>query len=199
MAYFRATFRGKVPSDVFQFGMVLQSDDGIQNLADDVAGQFVTAYGTTQRADFATTVTFDDVYVSEITQGTGTVVDTAVATIGTAGTAATSCMPPQVSMCVSILPVTGTVRGRFYLPPMVGGVLNINGRTSSTVVARHADAWQALLNALGSLSGPARLGIWRTGSNTFVGSKGISIGDVFDTQRRRRNKALEVRTTRLVL
>jgi hypothetical protein len=49
------------------------------------------------------------------------------------------------------------------------------------------------------MSAPSRLGIWRTGANTFVGSKGISVGDVIDTQRRRRNKAIESRNTYLVL
>jgi hypothetical protein len=199
MAYFRATFRGKVPSDVYQFGFILQSDDGIQNIADDVAGAFITAYGTTQRADFPSTVTFDDVYVSEVSQGTGVVVDTAAATIGTAGTAATNCLPPQCAMVVSVLPVTGTVRGRYYLPPFNSGVLNLQGRMSSTARDRHGAAWQAFFNALGAMSAPSRLGIWRTGANTFVGSKGISVGDVIDTQRRRRNKAIESRNTYLVL
>lgn len=199
VAFFRATIRGKVPSDVYQFGFILQSDDGVSNLADDVAGAFITAYGTTQRADFPNTVTFDDVYVSEVSQGTGVVVDTAVATIGTAGTAATNCLPPQCAMVISVLPVVGTVRGRFYLPPFNSGILNIQGRMSSTGRDRHGNAWQAFFNALGSMSSPARLGIWRTGSNTFVASKGVSAGDVIDTQRRRRNKAIESRANFLVL
>jgi len=44
-----------------------------------------------------------------------------------------------------------------------------------------------------------RLGIWRSTTNAFVASKGISIGNVWDTQRRRRNKILESRTSFLVL
>lgn len=199
MTFYRATFRGKLPSDVWQFGFVLQSDDFIQEVANDVAGQFITSYGTTQRADFPNTVTFDDVLVSEITQGSGAVVDSAVATVGTAGTAATACMPPQCALVVSVLPVNGTARGRFYLPPMVPGLLNLNGRVSSTGRDRHADAWQSFFAALGGMSAPSRLGIWRTAGQQFAASKGISVGDVIDTQRRRRNKAIEQRVTRLVL
>ena len=62
-----------------------------------------------------------------------------------------------------------------------------------------ATALQTLVQTLGSRSSPARLGIWRQKTGSFVGSKGISIGNVWDTQRRRRNKLIESRITKLVL
>jgi hypothetical protein len=199
MAFYRTTIRGKVPGDIYQFGFMLQSDDGVSNVADQVAGAFTTAYGTTQRADFNTGVTFDDVLVQELSAGSGAVVDAAVAAIGTAGTASVGMLPPQASMCVSVLPVTGIHRGRFYLPPMNQGATTTAGRIGSSKVTTHGNAWQAFFNDIGGDTAPSRLGIWRSTTNAYVASKGISIGDVWDTQRRRRNKLIEVRTEFLVL
>lgn len=199
MAFFRATIRGKVPGDIYQFGFCLQHDSDISGLAGMVAGAFTTAYGTTQRADFNTGVTFDDVLVQELSEGTGAVVDAAVDSIGTAGTATVGMLSPQTSMCVSVLPVSGIVRGRFYLPPMNQGTTSAAGRIGSSAVTRHGTALQAMFNDLGADSEPARLGIWRSTANQFQGSKGISIGDAWDTQRRRRNKLVESRSEFLVL
>ena len=199
MAFRRVTVRGKVPGDIFQFGMVFEHDGFIQELADDFVAAFAAAYDAPLRADFNTGVTFDDVLVSELQVGSGTVVDTASAVIGLAGTAVVNMMPPQCSLCVTILPVSGTTKGRFYLPPMNTGVQTATGRCSTVKVTAHADAWHELLTSLAGETSPARLGIWRTGPDTYLGSKGISIGDVFDTQRRRRNKLIEVRQQRLVL
>jgi hypothetical protein len=199
MAFFRTTIRGKVPGDIYQFGFVLQHDSDIAGLAEMVAGAWTTAYGTTQRADFNTGVTFDDVLVQELSAGTGTVIDAAVEPIGTAGTASVGMLAPQTSMCVSVLPVTGVVRGRFYLPPMNQGATTATGQIGGSKVTVHGTALQAFFNDLGGDSEPARLGIWRSTTNAFVASKGISIGNVWDTQRRRRNKLVEVRTEFLVL
>jgi hypothetical protein len=102
-------------------------------------------------------------------------------------------------MCVSVLPVSGITRGRFYLPPMNQGTTTGSGGIGSSAVTRHGTALKAFFDDLGSDSEPARLGIWRTSSNSFVASKGLSIGNVWDTQRRRRNKILETRTEFLVL
>lgn len=199
MAFFRCSIRGKVPGDIYQFGFVLQHDSDISGLAEMVSGAWTTAYGTTQRADFNTGVTFDDVLVQELSEGTGAVVDAAVDNIGTAGTASVGMLPPQASMCVSVLPVNGIVRGRFYLPPMNQGTTTASGGIGSSALTRHGTALQAFFNDLGADSEPARLGIWRSTANQFVASKGISIGNVWDTQRRRRNKILESRTEFLVL
>lgn len=195
MGFFRTTIRGKVPGDIYQFGFVLEHGSDISGLADMVAGAFTTAYGTTQRADFNSGVTFDDVLVQELSAGSGAVVDAAVKVIGTAGTGAVGMLPPQSSMCVSVLPVNGIVRGRFYLPPMNQGTTTTSGGIGSSAVTRHGTALQAFFNDLGADSEPARLGIWRSTTNAFVASRGISVGNVWDTQRRRRNKILETRTT----
>lgn len=199
MADFRTTLRGKLPGDVWQFGFVLSSDEGIQGVADAVAAQMQAYLSTTIKAQYPGSVSFDSVYVSELATGTGTVLNTAEAAIGIAGTSAQAALPPQVSLCVSVLPVNGTSRGRFYLPPMVTGQLATSGRVSATTTQQQADAWQGFFSALGQLSAPCRLGIWRTSSQSFAAARGISIGDVLDTQRRRRNKLIEARVERNVL
>jgi hypothetical protein len=199
MAFFRTNYRGRLPGDIWQFGFVMQSDEGIDGLADRMGSQMVSTLTATIRGYFGTGVVFDDVYVSEIAEGSGTVLNTAVQAVNVAGTVGSAVLPPQTSVAVSILPLAGTQRGRFYLPPMAPVVLGTNGRITSAVQTALADAFQGFFSALGSAGAPARLGIWRTSGQSFAAARGIQVGDVIDTQRRRRNKLIESRVDRLVL
>lgn len=176
----------------------LQSDEDLQLCADAVKTA-VDAYVTARVADFHTSVKFDDVVLQELESGTGRVTETAQSNLSRAGSAAVNCLPPQNTVCVTILPVTGIVTGRFYLPPGTVNSLAADGRVSTTWRDNHATSLQTLFQTLGARSSPARLGIWRTKTGAYVGSKGITVGDVYDTQRRRRNKLIESRITKLVL
>lgn len=199
MGEFRANFRGRLSGDIWQYGMVFQSDEDIEGLASRLASQKTSMLTATLRGHMATTTVYDDVYVSELATGTGAVLNTAQAPIGVAGTVASGSLPPQCSIAVGILPVTGTARGRFYLPPFTPATLSPTGRFSSAIQTQWADALQGFFSALGGATSPARLGIWRVGPQSFFAARGIQIGDVFDTQRRRRNKLIETRLDRMVL
>ena len=198
MAERRAIIRGRTASDVWMMSFALQSDEDLQLMTDAVKSAFDT-YVTARVADFHTSVKFDDVVCQELESGTGRVTDTAASVLTRAGSAAVTSLPPQNTLCVTVLPVAGVVTGRFYLPPMTSNALASDGRASITVRDNHATSLQTFFATLGARSSPARLGIWRSKTGSFVGSKGISVGDVFDTQRRRRNKLIESRITKLVL
>lgn len=194
----RAIVRGRSASDVWMMSFALQSDEDLQLMADAVKGA-VDTYITARVADFHTSIKFDDVVVQQLESGTGRVTDTAQSVLSRAGSAAVACLPPQNTVCVTVLPVSGVTTGRFFLPPPTINALASDGRLLTTWRDAQATALQTLFAALGARSSPARLGIWRQTTGSFLGSKGISVGDVVDTQRRRRNKLIESRITKLVL
>lgn len=199
MSEFRISTRGRLPGDIWQFGFMLQYDGFASDLANTVASQWQAMLTPSLQADMNTGVIWDSVVASQLTTGSGVVVESAEAPIGRAGTASVGMMPPQCSVCVTILGIGTTTKGRFYLPPFNQGCLTSAGRLATSKRDAWADALDGFFGGLGGASSPARLGIWRTSSQSFIGAQGISIGDVIDTQRRRRNKLIEARTERFTL
>lgn len=194
MAFRRCTVRGRLPGDVWQFGFTLQSDEDLQIMTDAVAGA-VNAYVTARALDYSPNVAWDDVVCSELETGTGRVIDSAQAALTSQGTRTSAMLPGQNALCVSILPVTGIDRGRFYLPPMTTTQLALDGALAPADRATTATALGTLFDTLSARTSPARLGIWRAKTNSYIGARALSVGSVWDTQRRRRNKRLETRTT----
>jgi hypothetical protein len=119
----------------------------------------------------------------------------AQSTLTALSTRAAPTLPGQISQCVSVLPLTGITTGRFYLPPFYNGLLQTDGSIAASARTDTLNALKTLFDTLSARTSPARLGIWRSSSNSFVGARAISCGSVLDTQRRRRNKRLETRTT----
>jgi hypothetical protein len=136
--------------------------------------------------------------LSEINEANGQVVDSYVSAVGVAGTGVNNALPSEVAMCVSIRETNGVVRGRFYLPPPTVNQITATGLFNSTFVSDQANRVQDLFQTLGGLTAPARLGIYSRKLHQFRGSTQISIGNVPDAQRRRRNKLIEARQSRTI-
>jgi hypothetical protein len=110
------------------------------------------------------------------------------------GTGDTGSVPPQLSIVVSVVPTEGSPRGRgrFYLPMMEPTSIAVTGRLQ-------LEARDDLLEALGTYfegwdvdDDPPVLGTFsRTAPMAFRGASSIRIGDVIDTQRRRRDAMAE--------
>jgi hypothetical protein len=194
MGFRRCTVRGRLTGDIWQFGFVLQSDEDLQIMADAVADA-VDGYLTTCLGDYPSSVVWDDVVAAELETGTGRVTETTTAALSVASTGSQAAWPGQVATCVSIAPITGTTHGRFYLPPMGTGQIDSTGALGSTIRTKHVNALKTLFDTMSARTSPARLGIWRTTSQSFIGARAVSIGSVLDTQRRRRNKRIESRTS----
>lgn len=102
-------------------------------------------------------------------------------------------LPFQCATVVSLLTASATRhgRGRFYLPPLATGSID-QGRVSAASLAVLDTAWTAYF---ASLNGDNITPVVRnrTGhvSTTVTSAR---IGDVIDTQRRRRNKLTETYT-----
>ena len=114
-----------------------------------------------------------------------------------AGSAATESLPPQVSVACSLRTAFATRkgRGRFYLPPFAtGSVLG-----GLFLAANQSITSLACQKCLQSLVTATYLPIiWHRSSKLFDNIVSIDIGNVFDTQRRRRNKLVESRSTRVL-
>ena len=84
-------------------------------------------------------------------------------------------------------------RGRFYAPSLAVDQVSA-GRMLTTARDTLADAAEDLVQGLTSAGGNLVIYHRGSGSTTLVTS--LDVGDVIDTQRRRRNKLIEARTSR---
>lgn len=113
------------------------------------------------------------------------------------GVATDSMLPFQVALVVSLSTTLANRhgRGRFYLPPLTAASL-AQGRLAPAAQTTVASSVQALFSGLngGNLTPVVRDRVGHI--STVVTS--ASVGDVFDTQRRRRNKLVEERATIVV-
>lgn len=203
MALYRVDFQGTIYGiEAFQHGHGVSSAGSAVDVADDAAAQWlailaVAAFSQNWRTD----VVWAQVNVSELgATPADPVVSSAQAAIGDAGTATTGSLPLQCSPVVSIRSSTAGSRGRgrMYLPPPITNSVGNNGRMTSTVTGNIADgledyfvAMETATHTMGIISAVG--GIWQ-----FYNANSIRVGDVVDTQRRRRNALAEVYATRSV-
>ncbi len=142
---------------------------------------------------FTTTTTFGESKVSEINQVTGIVVTSATAGTAFAGTATAEPLPPQVAVVVTLLTniLSRSTRGRYYLPAFTVDTVDSGGRielaAQDACVTAIAAAHQAEVDASCTVTVYSRT--LRSTENVTT----ISVGNVFDTMRTRRDKLVEVR------
>lgn len=210
MTLFRATYSGALSSsEAFAFGWAFSDATN-----GDAAAQ-VTACSTwldtfldtlttsvAPKSVFTTGVTWNKLTVSQYFAGN--VIGSALAGLSRAGISAGSMMPYEVAMCVSLTSTatTGPKRGRFYLPPFGTGNMNAQTGTMNSVGA--LDVLQGGLNAAfdAFVTADRKVGVLRNtpGSLTeFNQCNVVSIGNVPDSQRRRRNKQIEVRVPHTIV
>lgn len=185
-------------TEVWQAGMAMQGDGSGQTNVDNFAAAVTSFFGGLLGA-WTPDVYPTSVLVQSIDEGTGKVTgswDKAVTKPSFVGSAM---CPAECAICVSIKPVSGTVGGRFYLPSPSVGQLDSLGNLTSSAADAIATGLQSMFETLGGNTSPLRLGIYRGKTHTFIGSTEINVGTVIDSQRRRRNKLVEVRSKRAVL
>jgi len=134
----------------------------------------------------------DGVKVDEL-DNLGKNVSQSVAALALAGTGVAEALPPQVAVCVSlrtVLPTRGG-RGRFFLPAPIVSVLN-SQLLSSSARAIVLAAAGAALDHMNGLSG-FDIAVYHRDLKTATSVIRIDVGNVLDTQRRRRNHLVESR------
>lgn len=200
MATFRVDFQGTLHSiESFQHGMHFTSGDSAAGLASDAAAAWLTFLNTAAVNTFwHSGVQWSQVNVSELgITPADPIATSAQAVIADGGISTDVGIPPQCSPCVSFTTSTAgsRARGRMYLPAPDVSTMTTSGRLSSafrTDVVAGLDAYFATMaaNAATCVVVSAVGGVYTTYPvNT------IRLGDVVDTQRRRRNSIAEVYTT----
>lgn len=193
MPLFHHTFSGTTPGEGWSFNV---HTTGAGTLAAAQAGAVAAANAIwTGHLDalIAPLVSLTEVSTASIDETTDKQISRLADDVSLPGTATTEMLPFQVALAVSWKTALATRagRGRIYLPPLAAGTVD-DGRPSAatvTAVVGGANAFWAALNTAG-----LQLVIRHKGPHTSTAVSGGNVGNVFDTQRRRRNKLIEVRS-----
>lgn len=126
--------------------------------------------------------------------GPATLSATAPVGAGIAGSG-TPTMPPQCSQVITLRTALAgrRNRGRIYWPRLVG---TMTAGLKITQSQSLADDFAALLRAFendGSTTGAYQIAVYSAAGETLTPVSSISVGDVVDTQRRRRDALQEIR------
>jgi len=201
MAFYRGTVKGHLEGgEIFNFtihfsGVTGQAATGATELADAVtlmwSGTNTPAGNIT--ALYPAAIGVDGVVFDELGD-TGRNVEQGRASLALVGTGTDEPLPPQCAMVVSLRSNTPTRagRGRFFLPsPVVTTV--VDQRLDSAAQTDVLNGALAMLNHMNGLGlTPV---VHHRFDPTVTEVVSIDVGDVFDTQRRRRNKLVETRVS----
>lgn len=154
------------------------------------------------KALFYTTVVLNQLETRVIDKPSGIVVTTSKAAYTRAGTGGGSSLPQEVAQVVTLRSgfAGASYRGRMYLPCNSSGALDTNGSCTtaalSTMVTTISNAFIAMNADVTYTS--ADVVVYSRKLHTTQAVVSIEMGTVFDVQRRRRNAAIEVRTSAAV-
>lgn len=201
MAFYRGTVKGHLEGgEIFNFTMHFSGTTGqAATMASELADAVTLLWSGTNSpagnitALYPTAIGVDSVVVDELSSA-GLNVQQGRETLALTGTGTDEPLPPQNSVVVSLRSNTPTRagRGRFYLPsPVVTTV--IDQRLDSAAQDDILNGALAMLNHMKGLG--ATPVVYHRGSSTVTPVVSIDVGDVFDTQRRRRNKLVETRVS----
>lgn len=144
-----------------------------------------------------TSVALDSATVVEREVATGKQLQRLDSTHLVAGTGVGTSLPSDIAECVSLrtnLPQRSG-RGRFFLPPIETGNVNA-GKIAAAAQTIIADSAAALMSTLKANACTPVL--YSRTTHTTRNIVSLDVGNLFDTQRRRENKTIETRTSRVV-
>jgi hypothetical protein len=192
---------GHTPGEVFSFGLHV---DGPPDSVGDAVTAWATAVGllwnhdsgagNTLASHISSTVGIDDVSAAALDPFTGKQTEKQLTGAAHPGTSVEGTLPHSVALAVSLRTVIATRsgRGRFYLPPLDLASTD-DGRVLGAAVTAAVNGAAFALNGLQS-AGFTTV-VYHRATLTFNTVVRVDVGDVFDDQRRRRNKLVEARTS----
>jgi len=201
MAFYRATASGHLEGgEVFNFTVHFRAVTGqAAVMATDFADAVTAMWSGTNTpagnitALYPASIGVDSVRVDEL-DAFGRNVSQGRESLALVGTGTDEPLPPQCAVVVSTrtdVP-TRAGRGRFFLPsPVVTTV--IDQRLDSAAQGDVLHGAEAMLNHMKAATWTPV--VYHRGANAADDIFTIDVGDVFDTQRRRRNKLVETRVS----
>lgn len=193
MALHRFVASGTTPGETFSFTLHGESNLSTGDAATAFADALTAAWGAGM--DDLTTADIDLTLASAATLNPATdgQVTRAEVVLALTGVASGEMLPFQCATVISLLTASATRsgRGRFYLPPLAVSQTD-QGRVSAAAMIVLDTAWTAFFDSLNT-DGVTPVVRNRTAhvSTTVTSAR---VGNVIDTQRRRRNKLTEVYT-----
>jgi hypothetical protein len=203
MALYRVDFQGALHgAETFQHGHHVESSGSSTDVADDAAAQWLAILAVSAFAElFHTGIQWTQVNVSELgASPADPVVTSAQTPIADGGTSTSNPLPNQIALVVSLLTAEAgsRARGRMFLPPPDLGVLTTTGRLGSAEAVIIADNMEDYFNNMEAAGHVTNVVSGVGGVYTARAVNNIRIGNVFDTQRGRRNSLAEVYTLRAI-
>lgn len=201
--HFRAVLEGTIGggTDIWSMGFGVRgltgdADSVLQTAVDDVYSAFDTLLweGTGFSGSISNTTTFDRARLFEY-DAAGHVSRSFVSSIQTAvpGGSSNKSLPSEVAVCVSLVtPLAGAShRGRCYFPALTVNTVATNGLLASAVRDDLATRMQAVFNNLRHLAHPVLPTVYSIKTDDDTEITALRVGNVFDSQRRRRNSIVE--------
>lgn len=197
MALYRHLAAGVTPGEIFNFSLWSNGNLSIGDAqaAWDLA--LTTFWSTAVAGLFANEVAITSTSTAEVDVATGLQSVRVDSAVSLPGTSTAEMLPFQCATAVSLRTIFATRRGRgrFFLPPVTVAAI-ASGRLLTTAQTTLADAAQSMMTVLaGQGQTPV---VYSRASRAAITITGIDVGNVIDTQRRRRNKLVEVRISRPV-
>lgn len=194
MALYRHVVTGISPGESWSFTLHTEGTASLE-AANTAWHDAVVALWTGQLdALVSPDITVTEVSTAELGLDTGMQLTRVIDDVSLPGVATGAMLPFQCAAAVSFRTQFATRwgRGRLYLPPLSADVLSA-GRLSASAQGTILAAMQAAFTALqGDGLNPV---IWSRTKLTTYPIVSIDVGDVIDTQRRRRNKLVEERVS----
>jgi hypothetical protein len=196
MALYRHRIEGTFPGESWTFGLYTDSSLSLAAAQSSLVTG-ITNFWATATALFCTDVEAIRAVTVEVDPATGKQLTGAEDALALAGTSAATCLPFQCAPVVSLRTATlsRAGRGRFYAPSLAVDQVDA-GRMLTAARNTLADAAEDLVQGL--TAGGGNVVIYHRGLGTTSLVTSLDVGDVIDTQRRRRNKLIEARTSRPV-
>lgn len=194
---YRLRAQGTLPGETFSFGLHVDGAGGDSAAAltawTTAIGDFWNDVTDGVKSLFTADVVITGLDAAELDPVTGKQLSRSETGTTLTGTAAGEMLPHEVALVVSMRTALATRsgRGRFYLPPLA--VSKVDGGLVLAAAALQAVNGAALL--VNTLQGAAYNPVILHPDQSTTPVNKVDVGNVFDVQRRRRNKLLEERQT----
>lgn len=196
MANYRITVSGTLPGETFNFGLHASGPAGDAAGCATAAATALTDWWTDAtdpgNAIFTNDISIVAVRAAELDPLTGKQIDASESALALTGAAAGDMLPHEVSVAITTRGAAANRRdrGRVYMPPPAQSTSS-NGLFLALSAGHLANGFAIVINEL-QAAGFTPVILHPDQTTTQIVE--LDVGDVFDVQRRRRNKLIEVRT-----